>query len=198
MSVVTDHGTIWGETTMVAQTLGAGATGYDATARALHWVTAAIVLFLLAAGIYMTNGPEGPLADTLYELHRSFGLVLIPVVVARVFWRATHPAPPLPADIPLPQRAVAHLVHGALYGLLVIQPLIGWVGVSSYRAPMKLFWVVPVPPIWPENRAFSEWLFTVHGAIGIALLVLIALHVGGALFHHFVRRDNVLMRMVRG
>lgn len=183
---------------MVAHVIGAGAAGYDATARALHWVTAAIVLAMLAAGFYMVNGPEGPLADTLYELHRSFGIVLIPIVLARIYWRATHPAPPLPADIPLPQRAVAHLVHAALYGLLVIQPLIGWVGVSSYRAPVKLFWLVPVPPIWPENRAFSEWLFTVHRAIGFVFLVLIAMHVGGALYHHFVRRDTVLSRMTRG
>ena len=63
---------------------------------------------------------------------------------------------------------------------------------------MKLFWLVPVPPIWPENRAFSEWLFTVHGALGVVFLGLIVLHVGGALFHHFVRRDSVLVRMTRG
>jgi cytochrome b561 len=183
---------------MVAYAIGVGAAGYDATARALHWTTAAIVLFMLAAGLYMAYGPEGTLADTLYELHRSFGLVLVPIILVRIYWRATHPAPPLPADIPLPQRAVAHLVHGALYGLLVIQPLIGWVGVSSYRAPMTLFWLVPVPPIWPENRALSDWLFAVHGAIGFVLLGLIGLHVAGALFHHFIRRDNVLARMTRG
>jgi cytochrome b561 len=182
----------------VAQAIGIDATGYDPTARTLHWLTAAIVLFMLAAGIYMLNGPEGPLADTLYELHRSFGIVLIPIVLARIVWRARHPAPPLPADIPAPQRAVAHLVHGILYGLLIAQPLVGWIGTSAYRAPMTLFWLVPVPPIWPENRAFSEWLFAVHKAIGIAFLVLIAMHVGGALFHHFIRRDTVLMRMVRG
>jgi cytochrome b561 len=183
---------------MEARTIGAGAKGYDPIARTLHWLTAAIVLFMLAAGFYMVYGPEGPLADTLYELHRSFGIVLIPIVLARIVWRARHPAPPLPTDIPLPQRAVAHLVHGALYGLLAIQPLIGWLGTSSYRAPMTLFWLVPVPPIWPENRALSDWLFAVHRGIGIAFVVLIGLHVGGALFHHFIRRDTVLMRMVRG
>jgi cytochrome b561 len=183
---------------MVAHQIGAGVSGYDPTARTLHWLTAAIVLTMLAAGFDMVNGPEGPLADTLYELHRSFGIVLIPIVIVRIVWRAKHPAPPLPADIPAPQRAVAHLVHGALYGLLIAQPLVGWIGTSAYRAPMQLFWLVPVPPIWPENRAFSEWLFSVHRLIGFAFLVLLAMHVGGALFHHFIRRDTVLMRMLRG
>lgn len=174
------------------------APGYTAPARFLHWLTAALVLFLLTAGLYMAYGPEGPLADVLYGLHRSVGILLIPIVIIRTIYRLRHPAPPLPADIPLLQRLVANLVHVALYILLIVQPLVGWVATSAYRAPIVWFSLVELPPVWPENRAFSEQLFAVHGWIGFAMIALLAAHIGGALFHHFIRRDTVLLRMMRG
>ena len=183
---------------MAAMNARSGASGYDTTARTLHWITAALVLFMLPAGAFMVYGPEGPVSDALYELHRSFGFLLLLIIIVRAAWRARHPAPPLPADIPALQKAAAHIVHGALYGLLLIQPPIGWVATSAYRAPMELFWIIPLPPIWPEDRAFSDWLFTVHRGIGIAIAVLVVMHLGAVGFHTFIRRDDVLMRMVRG
>ena len=61
---------------------------------------------------------------------------------------------------------------------------------------MHFFWLFELPPIWPENRAFSDLMFWVHLGIGIALVVLICMHIGAGLFHHFVRRDAVLTRML--
>ena len=176
----------------------AGVAGYDATARVLHWLTAAMVLAIIPGGLYMANGPEGPLSDFVYHLHRSLGVVLIPIILIRLVYRLTHPAPPLPADIPASQRFAAEAVHWTLYALLVVQPFVGWIATSAYRAPILVFWLFELPPIWPEDRPFSEQLFVVHKAFGVAVLVLAAGHIGAALFHHFVRRDAVLLRMVRG
>lgn len=171
---------------------------YTATARVLHWLTAIVVLAAIPAGIVMDRLGEGPLADFLYDFHRSLGAVLIPLVIVRLWWRAGHTPPPLPFDIPASQRLAASATHFLLYALLVAQPLIGWVATSAYRAPITVFWLIPLPPIWPENRAFSDMLFGVHKYIGWALGVLVCMHIGAALFHHFIRRDRVLMRMVSG
>lgn len=172
--------------------------GYSAVARALHWTTAAIVLFQIPAGILMANMPEGPTQDLLFHLHRSFGLLLIPIMAVRLAYRLTHTVPPLPDDIPPLQRLAARTTHGLLYAVLVVQPILGWVATSAYRAPVLFFWLFELPPIWPEDRALSDVLFTGHRWLGIALALLLAGHIGAALFHHFVRRDTVLMRMLRG
>jgi cytochrome b561 len=171
--------------------------GYSSTARALHWVTAAIVIFMIPAGIYMANAAPGPTQDLLFHLHRSFGVVLLPIVVVRLIYRLAHPPPPLPKDIPAVQRRLAHAVHGALYALLIVQPIVGWIATSAYRAPILVFWAFELPPIWPEDRPFSERMFLVHRVFGFVIAIFALMHIGAALYHHFVRRDAVLMRMLR-
>jgi cytochrome b561 len=93
---------------------------------------------------------------------------------------------------------VAESVHGMLYALLTIQPMIGWISVSAYRAPMIVFGLFELPPVWREDRLFSEQMSTIHTYVGFALAALLCAHIGGALFHHFIQRDRVLMRMISG
>ena len=179
-------------------TIEPAAPGYDGMARTLHWLTAVIVITMIAVGLTMANMPSGPTQDLLYNLHKSTGIVLIPIIAFRLIYRLINPPPPLPGDIPAVQRMAAQAMHWTLYGLLIVQPIIGWVATSAYRAPITFFGLFALPPIAAENRAFSEQAFAVHRAIGIMLAFLICGHVAAALFHHFVRKDNVLMRMVRG
>src|SRR5262249_19245669 len=116
----------------------------------------------------------------------------------RLFYRVAHTPPPLPADILWIQRLAAHATHWALYILLIVQAVIGWVATSAYRAPILVFWLFELPPIWPVDQPFAERLFRFHKLIGMAIALLICAHVGAALFHHFIRKDRVLMRMVSG
>ena len=172
--------------------------GYTLTARVLHWLTAVIVIGLIPAGIYMVDAPAGPTQDLVFNLHRSFGFLLLLIVIVRLFYRLGHRPPPLPAEMPAFQRDIAHTVHWTLYALLIAQPIIGWIGTSAYRAPITVFWLFELPPIWPVDRAFSESLFVVHRLLGFAIGGLALLHIAAALHHHFIHRDSVLMRMVRG
>src|SRR5262245_33156907 len=181
---------------MTDKTILGAAAGYTATARVLHWITAVLVLGMIVVGFIIANEWGGPLQEWLYNLHKSTGAVLIPIILARVIYRWTHPPAPLPADIPQLQQSAAHATHYALYGLLVVQPFIGWIATSAYPAPVPIYGLFNLPPIWPANRALSDQLFVVHRAIGIAIAVVAAMHIGAALYHHFVRRDRVLMRMV--
>jgi len=173
---------------------------YTPVARILHWVTAILVLAIIPMGIVMTNVGSGPLQDFLFRLHESIGAVLIPIIDYRLIYRLiiTHPPLPLPAEIPAIQRLAAEGLHWALYALLIVQPIIGWIATSSSRSPILVFWLFELPPIWPENRAFSEKVADIHGTIGFIIGVLLCAHIGAALFHHFVRKDRVLMRMVTG
>jgi cytochrome b561 len=175
------------------------APAYTVTARVLHWVTALIIAFMIPLGVVVGNDwVGGALQNSLYGLHESLGALLIPIVLARLGHRLTNPPLPLPQDIPALQRFAAHMTHVALYALLVAQPLVGWIAMSASGAPVTVLGLFALPPIAPEDRVFSEQLFVLHGLIGLSIAGLVAAHAGAALYHHLVRRDRVLMRMITG
>lgn len=171
---------------------------YTLSARIIHWVTVVLVLSMIPFGIIMLRIDSGPTQDLLFNLHRSIGVILLPIVVCRLIWRLKHPPLPLPDDIPMLQRGMAHATHWMLYLFLILQPVLGWLGTSAYRAPIGVFGLFELPPILPENRAFSDQIFAVHSVIGLAMAALICAHIGAALFHHFFQRERVLMRMISG
>jgi cytochrome b561 len=173
--------------------------GYTATARALHWITAILVLVQIVLGIIIANKLAGEAwQDPLYNLHKSNGAILIPIILFRIFYRWSHPAPALPADIPALQQFAAYTTHYLLYVLVVVQVFLGWIATAAYPAPVPIYGLFNLPSIWPENRALSEQLLSVHKIVGISIAVVAAMHIGAALYHHFVRKDRVLMRMISG
>ncbi len=173
-------------------------TTYTATARLLHWLFAAIILTIIPMGIVMANVDLGPRGDTLFDIHRSLGFTLLPLAIWRLWHRLSHPVPALPADLPGYQVLAAEATHWALYALLVVQPIIGWIATSAYGAPFNFFWLFNLPAIWPHNEPFSEKMFALHRWLGFLMAAILLAHIGAAFFHHFVRKDNILMRMVRG
>ena len=123
---------------------------------------------------------------------------MLVITASRMVYRLFNPAPPLPADLPAWQNLAALATHWGLYALLIVQPIVGWIATSAYRAPTLFFWLFELPPIWPEDRAFSEAMFVVHRTMGILIAVLISIHIAAALYHHFILKDRVLGRMVSG
>jgi cytochrome b561 len=175
------------------------AQGYTLGARVFHWLTAALVLTSIPMGITMVNAPNmGPVTDTLFHLHRSIGALVLFVMLGRLVYRFGHPPPKLPHDMSPMLQTVAHVTHWTLYALLIVQPILGWVATSAYRAPVLFFWMFDLPPIWPEDRAFSEAMFRVHMALGVVIALLIGMHIAAALYHHFVLKDRILARMAHG
>ena len=171
---------------------------YTLTARVLHWLIAVLVLAMIPLGFAAVNEWGGRAAPFLYNLHKSIGAVLLPLVVVRLIWRWRYPPLPLPPDIPPLQQMAAHVTHWLLYALLVIQPLVGLIATSAYPAPVPVFGLFELPQVWPADRALSERLFVLHRALGVLLAVVAAAHIGAALQHHFVRKDRILMRMITG
>src|SRR5713101_3432732 len=159
---------VTGKTTGALKIDGTPSAAYSLTARALHWITAALVLTTIPLGVVIVNEWGGPLQDPLYDLHRSIGALLILVMIVRLGYRLTHPPLPLPDDIPPIQQLAAHATHWGLYALLLVQPFVGWVATSAYGAPIMVFGLFQLPPIWPKDQPFSESLFVVHQVIGLA------------------------------
>jgi cytochrome b561 len=180
--------------TMTSQPMPAAR--YTPVAIALHWITAALVLFMIPAGVLMVNLPEGDLQNLLFNLHRSVGVLIFPLMLIRLIYRWRNPPPPLPDDLHPLQKLAAHLNHYGLYALLLLQPLLGWWATSAYGAAVNVFWLFELPPIVAQNRPFSETLFLFHRIVGIGIAGLVAMHIGAALFHHFIRRDRILLRML--
>jgi cytochrome b561 len=171
---------------------------YTVIARVLHWITALFILLMIPLGVIIANGWGGSQKDWLYELHRSLGAVLIPILVVRLFYRLANPPLPLPHDIPAMQQRAANMTHWSLYALLIAEPFLGWAATSAYPAAVTVFGWFKLPSIWPVNSALSELLFSVHRWIAFAIAFLVVAHIAAALYHHFVRKDRMLMRMVTG
>jgi cytochrome b561 len=169
---------------------------YGAVAQTLHWLIAALVFTMFGLGWYMADLPLGQQKFDLYQLHKSLGITIFGLAVVRLLWRWSHPAPPLPASMPLWQRAAARTSHALLYLMLLVQPLIGFLQSNAANFPVVLWGVVPLPALIASDEALGETLVVLHRWNSRLLLLLIAVHVAAALRHHFVLKDDVLRRML--
>ncbi len=174
---------------------------YGKVARRLHWITAGFIVVMIPVGMYMVARGKATnfdaLTNTLYSNHKMFGFILLWIVAARLVWRFVKGAPPDEPGLKPWEKTVSHAVHWALYGLLLAVPLLGWVGVSLYPA-LGIPFGLSLPALTAPNDQLAGVVFALHkyGAILLGLLAL--MHVGAALKHHFVNRDNVLRRMMPG
>jgi cytochrome b561 len=168
---------------------------YTPVAIALHWLIAALVLFQFAWGWWMQDIPKQPVGPRVdaFNLHKSIGITLFALMALRILWRLAHRPPPLP-PMPSWQARLAHGNHVALYGLLVAQPLIGYLGSEFSGFPVKL-WGVTLPGWAGKNVAAKDWLSGAHLVVSWVILLCVLLHVAGALKHALVDRDGLLARM---
>jgi cytochrome b561 len=182
-------------------TENARAATYARGARHFHWITAAFVFIMVPVGLYMTYRGEttnfDALTNTLYANHKLGGFILLWIVVARLVYRFTKGAPPDEPTLEPWQKLVAHLTHWGLYGMLLAVPLLGWLGVSYYPA-LGLPGGLNLPGLVTPNEKTAETVFMFHKLGAILLTLMVLMHIGAALFHHVIRKDNVLRRMLPG
>lgn len=173
-------------------------TTYPLLARTIHWLTAVCVVAAIALGIAMGQVSSGALQNTLFDLHRSFGFVILLLALARWANRLRGGTPPTFPVEPRWQRLAAHGVHELLYLLLLAMPLLGWFGTSAYGASISVFWLFVLPPLTGKDEGLADVVLSLHATLGLVMAGLVVLHAAAALHHHFVRRDRVLLRMWRG
>jgi cytochrome b561 len=167
---------------------------FDHVSIALHWITAGLVAGQLATAWLVGQG--GPGALGALTAHRSLGLLIWWVVLARLIWRRYFAdLPPFPASMSHRQQQIAKLNELGLYAVLLFQPLTGLAATLFRGRPFALFaWRVPA--ILPPAKTVAHLLQATHEVGAAALLALLGLHLGAALFHEFGLRDGVLRRML--
>jgi len=170
---------------------------YSLAAKFLHWAVAACVMFLIPSGILMVNFDlSRALTNDLYSLHKAFGVLVLGLMAMRIGYRLTAGAPAASGALTPTQYTVSRIVHVTLYVLLIIMPLLGWVGTSAFPAPVPFFGLFEMPALIGEDRELSKLLLWIHGYLGFFLAGVAALHIGAGLYHGIVRRDGVLSRMI--
>ena len=198
---------------------------YSATARRFHWWMVLLIALQMPLGLFMVSygartnfaAPTGQ----LYDLHKLMGMLILALAVARLAYRLLHGAPPDEPTIEWWQKAGAHLTHWGLYALLLVMPILGWLGVTHYgalgtlgglslpaipgsdalydiaaRVGSLLGLKVPAPSAPGGDKA--TLVFQLHFLGAMLMLLAIAAHVVAAVYHHFIRGDGVLRRMLPG
>lgn len=181
---------------------------YGNIAMMFHWIIAALIIVNLCLGLYMSDLPRSdPGRYTLFQFHKSVGLTVLVLSLLRLGWRLMNPVPPLPASMGLLLRLASRANHYLLYLLMVGIPFVGWMMVSA--SPLGL----PTPYFglfsWPHIPWLAELpratkvplhdsLEDLHAFLAFSAILLLVIHVGGALYHQFLRRDDVLKRMIPG
>jgi cytochrome b561 len=168
---------------------------YTTVAIILHWLVAALVLAQFPLGWWMQEIPKQPPGPRVeaFNLHKSLGLVIAALMLARIAWRLGHPAPPLPA-MPLWQSRLAHATHFLLYTVMIALPLTGYLGSVYSGYPVKFFGVTL--PAWAgKDLALKDLMSATHLVLAWALAFAFAMHMAGVAKHVLVNHDGLLRRM---
>ena len=171
---------------------------YSPLSKWIHWITALCVLGIIPGGILMTHMEEGPLQDRIFDLHRSFGVVVFALAVIRVAARKTFGTPAPHESLTPFERRASVAVHHSLLALIFVMPLLGWLMTSAYRVDVSVFGLFTLPHLMPKSEPIYDALSAAHGWLGYLMAALILSHIGGAIMHTFIKRDGVLQRMLPG
>ena len=193
----------------VAPSPAAPSGRYSAVAIAFHWVIAVLLVSMVFYGWWMEGLREAlgrgevsiALVSGAYNWHKTAGIAILLLSLARLGWRLSHKPPALPGHMKRWERLFARFTHVAFYAVMIGLPIGGYVVASSYapQLPILLFNEIQLPALpVPKTTEFQEFSGSAHGAGGWVILVLLAIHAGAALKHHFLDRDGVLLRMIPG
>lgn len=184
-------------------------TRYGAVAMTFHWVIAAAILTNITLGYFMDDSDNvaSMTRFALFQIHKSIGLTILVLSIARLIWRLVHKTPPLSSHLKAWERISAHAVHWLFYVLMVGVPLLGWAAVSVAPIGIPTLWftlfrVPHLPYLATLTRAeklpYAAFFNETHTFLAYSMLILLVLHVAGALKHQFWDRDNELARMIPG
>lgn len=169
---------------------------YTPIAMTLHWLMAVGILGTFAFGIYMADLPLSPDKLRYYSWHKWAGVTLFMLVFLRLYWRMTHKPPAPPAHMPRWQILVAEGAHHMLYLLMLAIPLSGWLMSSAKGFQTVWFGVLPLPDLLAKDKELGNLLQGVHVFLNYLMIAVVTAHVGAALKHHLIDRDDVLKRML--
>lgn len=169
---------------------------YSSGSKWLHWIVAVIVLLMLPFSFFLDDVPDNYKAFA-YMIHKSLGLTVLFLMLFRLFWIVHTGKPDLPYSVPRWERIFSQVVQYSMYIFLIAMPFAGWItSIAADRVPTYFgLFAVPLYGI-PVNKSLSHWMGEAHEFIAYILIVLISLHILGALKHYFIDKDKILRRML--
>jgi cytochrome b561 len=174
-------------------------SSWGGVARSFHWILGIAIIGMIAYGWWMNHFPAR--ADRFFyrSIHADIGYVVLLLMVLRLIWRAINPTPALPADTPRWQRIAASVSHWLLYAVTILVAMLGWAH-SGARTQNYSDWfgLFHVPQITSPDKAAAAAYEDRHIFFAYVLLALIVLHFAAALWHHFIKRDRVVARIIDG
>ncbi len=170
------------------------ASSYSSVAITLHWIMAALILY---AGIHglLLDGWAKETKLFWINIHALVGLTILALLLARIWWRRTHAPPELPAEVSELSRRASHPAHLLIYGLMLVTPIVGIVA-FVWHGRVFNFGLFTVDLGVKVNSPVYHQAEDIHLWLTYGLFALIAGHAVAALWHHFVSRDTVLVRML--
>jgi cytochrome b561 len=180
------------------------ATEYGSLSKTLHWLMAAIILTLFFVGLYMADLPRETAAEKQYafqffNLHKSFGVVILGLLALRLLWVRITPAPTLPSAFAPKEQMVVKALQSLLYLLMIVVPLSGYLMSNSAGYPISFFGLFDMPALMGKSEGIHELTEEGHEIMAWAILALIALHMAGAIKHRLKDKGgetDILKRML--
>jgi len=169
---------------------------YTKAAKAFHWTIVLLLVVQFLTAVLMPEIDRDVVPSTLISLHFSIGLLIVVVMGIRLIYRLQKPVPLEAAGTPRWELWTARATHRIFYFILLIGPFLGWASASAHNLPVNLFGVIPLPSIAPFHARWALSAGDVHALMMWILLCLAFVHAAAALFHHFIRHDDVLRRML--
>lgn len=171
------------------------APGYGIVAKIFHWLIFALLAVQYAIGSIMPHIGRRTQDEGWVAWHFSVGAAILFFIVLRLIWRLLHPVPQLPTLTPW-ERIASGITHWALYLLVLVMTLLGWAATNARGWDVILFGLVKLPSLAPNGSRWGHEAGDIHDTLVYVLLAVIVLHVAGALYHYFVKKDQVVARML--
>lgn len=171
---------------------------YGVVAKGFHWLLFLMLTFSVIAGNLLASMPKGAEKLEAAGMHKSFGVVLLTLIMLRLVWRLINETPRLPNETTAGEAFIAKAMHWGLYVLMFAQPLSGIMMSQAAGFPVSFFGFFELPVFLDKDPELAKTFLTIHGTVWILLVISVIGHAGAALHHHFIRKDNVLKQMTTG
>lgn len=168
---------------------------WGALAQFFHWTIVVLIITQFVLALYAED-LHGMKKLAILATHKSIGITILMLAVLRVLWRLFNPIPALPTTLKPYERFLAHFTHSALYVLIFITPLAGWIMSSARGFPVSWFNQFQLPDLVAKNKPLYDFMVELHVTLAWTLAAIAGLHLLAALKHHFVMKDTVLKRML--
>lgn len=174
---------------------------YGKLSKFLHWGMFVLVVGMICVGYYMHELPKETPEELMYKigvigLHKAFGIIILATIIFRFIWRARNTVPKMPEEMSGLEKIMAHMSHLLLYVLVLIMPLSGWLMSSAGGHKVSVFGLFTMPSLMEKNKSLSGLFHEIHEITVVVLIVVIILHAAFALYHHFIKKDDTLKRMM--